>query len=291
MPKVSSAARWLLLAAASSGVEALAQGESSEEQSIHWAYAAYFGTGHYDIGDLEDVYAVRAGLRRDLRAAALTEDRRRIGATLRVPITVGLHDFGADNELSNVSFDSVGTVSAVPGVEIAVPVTERWSIKPFGYLGWGSDLDGSASAWIYWAGVKSRRSFGAGPLEWAVVNALTYVGYKPRGEASAHIVPFLTGLEFERPLANTRIGGERVQLHWHVAYTRYLNDLTFDTGAPGAARIDIGSEWEAGVAFGKEGGRLRLWKLSWDRFGLAYRVSSNGEFTGIKVLFRSLFDR
>ena len=45
------------------------------------------------------------------------------------------------------------------------------------------------------------------------------------------------------------------------------------------------------MAFGKGAEPLRLWRLHWNRVGIAYRFSSDGEFKGISVFFSSLFDR
>jgi hypothetical protein len=267
---------------------ALAQTEPELAPAIDWSFASYFGTGHYEIGGVEDVYALRLGLRKEIRPAELREDGRTIGITLRAPITIGLHNFDRSSIL-DLTFDDVGTLSAVPGVEFEIPFSERWSIKPLAYLGWGSELDGDSSAFIYWTGLKSQRSFHADEFDWALVSSITYVGHSPSSGASTHIVPAMVGFDFSRPLENRHIGGERVMLHWHVAYTSYLNDLAFDDGAGGTTRVEVGGEWEAGVAFGKEGSKLKVWKLRWDRVGIAFRHAS--DLRGFRIVFRSLFHR
>jgi hypothetical protein len=53
----------------------------------------------------------------------------------------------------------------------------------------------------------------------------------------------------------------------------------------------LSSEWELGVAFSKASGRIGWWRLRFDRVGIAYRLGADGEFSGIGIVFKSLFDR
>ena len=41
---------------------------------------------------------------------------------------------------------------------------------------------------------------------------------------------------------------------------------------------------------GKRDKPVRMWRLSFDRLGLAYNFSTTGELRGIKFVFRSLYD-
>jgi hypothetical protein len=88
-----------------------------------------------------------------------------------------VQDFDALDPFAALSFDNVSTLSFVPGAKIEIPVNGRWSLKPLGYLGWGTELSGKGSAWVYWTGVKSQLRFGSDDFEWALINSLRYVGY------------------------------------------------------------------------------------------------------------------
>jgi hypothetical protein len=99
----------------------------------------------------------------------------------------------------------------------------------------------------------------------------------------------MTGFEFDRPLPNKRIDSETVHLHWHAAYTEYLNDVEFFAST--SREIDVENELYIGMAFSKGTEPLRWWRLHWDRVGISYRFSSDGEFRGIGLFFSSLFDR
>jgi hypothetical protein len=273
----------LLLWAAHAGAQTRADG------TIHWAYAAFFGTGHYSVGNEEDVYTFAFKPRWRFREASLDDNgRRQIGIALRFPVALGLYEVSA--EAPTAGLERIGMASFVPGVEFEIPITSRWRIKPLAHFGRGFDSDGGAAAWIYWAGIKSELRLG--PREsWALVNSLTFVGYSPSAGPSRHVLPLLTGFEFQRPLADTTLGGDPIQLHWHVAYTSYLEELAFNIADVNRPPAEIANEWELGVAFSKSGERLGLWKFRLDRLGIAYRFSSGGDFAGIGITFKSLFDR
>jgi hypothetical protein len=266
---------------------ALAQDEIAPP--IHWAYGAYFGTGHYEVDDGQSAYVLSFRPSYRVRTARLDQAGRSIGIELRFPVAVGTHRFDLQSPGSTLRFDNVNTLSFVPGAEIDIPLTARWSLKPFGYVGYGAQLSGDASAWMYWTGLKSRIRFPGKAVDWSVFNSLTYVGYRDDEEPS-NVLPLFTAVEFERPLA-VKIANELVHLHWHVGYTSYLNEIELRPARSTLRPVTIDDEWEVGAAFSTGAEPLRLWRFKWDRVGMAYRFSSNGEFEGVSLSFRSLFDR
>jgi len=279
-----------LAALLASLASAVACAENSAEQAIPWAYSAYFGTGAYEVGDGEETYVIRAGPHWQLREPSLDEHgNREIGVELRLPVSLGVHSFDPTAIGSTLTLDNVATLSAVPGVEIEIPIGPRWSLKPLGYVGWGTVPDGDASAWIYWTGVKSRLRFPGRSFDWALLNILTYAGYRDDNGQHSSVLPLLTAVEFDRPLASKQIRGERVHLYWHVGYTQYLNEA--ELFLSNLRTVDLEDEWEVGMGFGTGAEPLRLWRLHWDRVGLAYRFSTNHQFSGISLVFGSLFDR
>ena len=266
---------------------ALAQEELAPP--IHWAYGAYFGTGYYEVENGQSAYVLSIRPSHRLRAARLDATGRRIGIELRFPVAIGTHHFDWRDPGSTLRFDNLNTLSIVPGAEFDIPMTERWSLKPFGYAGYGAQLSGDESAWMYWAGLKSRLRFPGETVSWSLLNSLAYIGYHDDAERS-NVLPLFTAFEFERPLA-AKIANEPVHLHWHVGYTSYLNDIDIGPKRLQARSVTIDDEWELGAAFSTGAEPLRLWKLKWDRVGVAYRFSSDGNFEGISLFFRSLFDR
>lgn len=265
---------------------------------IPWAYSAYFGTGVYEVDNGETSYIIRVAPSWHIREASLDEHgQRKIGWRIRVPIALGLHDFDTTELGTTLKLENVSTLTAVPGVEFDIPMTKRWSLRPFAALGYGSQLDGSSAAWVYWAGVKSRFTFSADGFDWSIVNALTYSGYTTAHNdavtadvhTSSRVLPLLTAFEFDRPIEK-KIGGEPVHLYWTFGYTDYLADKPLLVGSF-VTSVHVGDEWELGMAFGRGKQGLKLWKFSWDRVGIAYRFSSDGRFQGISLSFSSIFDR
>jgi hypothetical protein len=267
-----------------------AETRSFDPQAVHWAYSAYFGTGWYRVSNDRDAYVLRYTPRWDFQESSLNDDgQRTLGVHFRFPVSAGLDVFRFDDPGGTINADNLSTMTITPGVDIEVPISSRWALRPFATVGWGSVLDDSETAWIYWAGLKSRYLFHqAGERSWALLNAFGYVGYSPSNGPSDFFWPLMIGLEFDHPLGSLRFNGDRAFLNWHFTYTSFERDLEFVVGGVGTDAIT--DQWELALALGKQQQPLRLWFLSFDRLGLGYRVSTNGDLHGIVLVFRSVFD-
>jgi len=268
--------------------EARAQGVNANR--MHWAYSSYFGTGWYQVSGDRDVYVLRMTPRKELRESNLADDgERSFGIELSFPITAGLNKFTLDDIPGTVDADNLSSLSVATGIDITVPMNERWTLRPYASIGWGTLLNGSESAWTYWAGAKSRYSFQNGKLNWALINTATYVGYQPSAGPSEGFWPLMAGLEFDYPIGSYEMDDEQLFLSWHGMYTTFENDLEMvledDSIEP------ITDQWEFGLSFHKKEKPIKIWWFSFDRLGLAYRFSSSGDLKGISVVFRSVFDR
>ena len=266
------------------------QAQDPNANSVHWAYSSYFGTGWYQVDGDRDVFVLRTTPRRELREPGLDDDGvRTIGIELIFPITAGLDRFDLDDLPEAVDLDNLASLSLIPGINITIPINKRWSLRPFAAAGWGSILNGSESAWTYWAGVKSRYAFQNGNLNWALVNSATYVGYTPNEGPSEYFLPLMAGLEFDYPLGNKKLDDEQLFLSWHGMYTSFESNLDFVL--EGSQATPITDQWEFGLSFHKQDNRIKIWWFSFDRLGMAYRFSSSGDLKGISFVFRSMFER
>lgn len=258
--------------------------------TVHWAYSAYFGSGWYQVNGARDVFVLRTTPRWELREAEIAEDgTRSIGIELKFPITIGLDRFQIDDIPGLADPDNLASLSVTPGIDITVPMSGRWTLRPFAAVGWGALLNGDDSAWSYWTGIKSKYTFQKGKLDWALLNSITYVGYTPLEGPSEDFWPMMIGLEFDYPLGNYKLDDEPVILSWHGTYTAYQNDL--DLVLTGGLTQPINDQWELGLSFHRENGRIKFGWFKFDRLGLAYRFSSSGDLQGISFVFRSVFDR
>jgi len=263
--------------------------QETAPSSVHWAYSAYFGSGWYSVAGDRDVFVVRMTPRWELSDATLDDDgNRAVGIYLKTPISVGLNDFEYDDPLDAVDVDNLSFLSVNPGVDVEIPINKVWSLRPYASLGYGRALGSNEAAWTYWTGIKSQLAFKSGELNWRLLNQIGFVGYSPNDGPSDSFWPIMAGLEFDYPLGSSDDKGQQMLLHWYTAYTSFENDIEF-TGDP-KGKQSITDQWELGVAVGRRESPIKIWFLKFDRLGLGYRTSSNGEMKGITFVFRSMFE-
>jgi hypothetical protein len=263
--------------------------QQATAESVHWAYSSYFGSGWYQVGGDRDVFVLRMTPRWEIREASFAADgTRSIGVEFSFPITAGLDKFSLDDIPGVVDPENLASVSVIPGINITVPVNDRWSLRPFAAVGWGQLLNGSESAWTYWTGVKSEFRFGGGDFDWALINAMTYVGFTPDEGPSEDFWPLMIGLTLDYPFGQRKTDGEQMYLSWHSTYTSFENSLDLTVEVEGIKPIT--DQWEIGLSFRRQDSRIKIWFLNFDRLGLAYRFSSSGDLKGIAFVFRSVFE-
>jgi hypothetical protein len=264
--------------------------QETPASSVPWAYGAYFGTGWYRIDGDREIYVFRYTPRWEYREASFSEDgTRTIGIEFRFPITAGLDNFSYDDLVGSVDPDNLTSLSVTPGIDITIPITEKWQLRPFAAVGWGGTFNNSESVLTYWGGVKSRYSFQHGKLDWALLNSVTYVGHTPSEGPSDDFWPIMAALEFDYPFGNLKLGGEQAILNWYGMYTTFENRL--ENRLDDDSSVQITDQWEFGISINKEHTPIKIWWFKYDRLGLAYRFSTSGEFKGISFVFRGVFDR
>ena len=278
---------WLAALLLGLGVSAT-DARDPDEGYVHWAYSAYFGTGWYRIGDRQDVFVLRTAPRWNLDGLLGWQPAGEVRLEFRLPVALGLHRIDFDLP-EIIDPDNFGTLTVAPGVEAEVSVTPRWTLRPHAYLGAGTELNGPQTAWSYWAGIKSRYQIGDGAARWALLNSIGYIGYTPNEGASSDAVPVMAGLETGWTLDSPGDGAAPYRLDGHLIYTSYLDDLEFIFGSGRAT--EVGEEWELGLALHRGTMPLKLWHFEFDQVGLAYRANGGGEFRGVSLQFRSVFER
>jgi hypothetical protein len=263
----------------------------AQADGYHWAYASYFGTGRYTLDGHTETVVLSAMPAWTWREPSLDPTgQRTIGYRFRVPISVGATEFDSIDGIGELDLDSINSISVVPGVEIEMPISARFSLKPLAYLGFGAEPGGGDQAEIFRFGVRSRIQFQLDDTAMDIVNGLERIGYS--GESASDAINLVQlAFDFSRPLVNSKINGATVAISWHVMYTSYLDSLGLDLRAASLRPSDVDGEWELGVAFGKQSGDLSFWRLKFERVGLAYRFAADGDFSGVGLVFKSLFDR
>jgi len=262
--------------------------EEPEYEPVHWAYSSFFGSGWYQIQDNRSVFVLRIPPRQTLRKPSISETGvRKLGIEIKYPLTLGLHDI--DDLGGIIESDNFGTVSFAPGVVLEIPVNKRWHLRPFAHAGWGKELDSGESAWLYYAGVKSRYTFPGKKYDWSLLNSLYYAGYTPDAGRSDHLAVAQSGVELRQPLARATLFGQPVDLHWSLMYSFLGRELHFNL--PDGQFDPIKDQYEAAIAMSLRNGPYQFWIFRVHRLSLGYQFSSNDDFKAITFSVRSWFTR
>ena len=252
---------------------------------IPWAFAVAIGSGVYGIGDENTIFVFRVQPRFSKYSSdEKAPGERRLKLEFKLPLALGVHHF---NIIQGDFPSNLRNISFAPGMEIQIPVTRRWTLRPYGHIGWGRELASNGeSAWIYWGGLKSLLTFDAGNFDLGLVNILSRMGYNPnRGEAQ-HLSLLITGLEIDHPLGNLKSGGDQLYLKSHVYNFWYLDRFELFL-SPDSDPVELRTEWEIGLAIGKMG-KIKIWLFKFDRIGIGYRFSDYTK--GIRIFFTSYFN-
>ena len=256
-------------------------------RQVHWAMGAFFGTGWYQVDDNRSVFVFRIPPRQTIRKSGFDQDgNRELGIEIHYPLSFGLHNM---NDVPDfIDFDNYGTVTFTPGVQLEIPVSEKWYLRPYAHIGAGYEKETDEWAGIWYGGVKSRYLLGdSDRLKWSLLNAVYYAGYRPEFDERGRYGSVMTGLEFSQPLGKLELGGKPLRLNWHVTYNYLFDKLNFHIGED---RVEsIWDQWEIGLALSTGNKPMKIWFMNFEHIGLSYKTSSNGHYQAISVNLRSPF--
>lgn len=265
----------------------------------HWALAPFLGTGAYEFDSEQTIYVLEFTPRWTWREGTPWDaSPRRPTLEVLVPATLGLRSFDLANLPSTLDPDNVGTLSVVPGIYATLEMNSRWTLLGIANLGLGARLDGEEAALIHRLGLRSRFCLGDDETRWNLIAAIDHFGYKTDHDNSGQLMPLSLAVEVEIAVNAWAAKAGPTHLVVHLAGSHYLDELSFD--AIGAASTAISNDLELGVAV-KPAEPFRLWKLRWERIGIAYRRGEgqgqdedgdrDSTFEGIRLYFRSLFEQ
>lgn len=256
-------------------------------EQVHWASAAFFGTGWYQVDDNRKAFIFRIPPRQVVRESGWDADGgRKPGIEILYPVTLGVHQL--DEIPDFIEFDNYGTITFTPGVEVEVPVSERWYLRPNAHLGFGYERKSGEWAGIWYGGIKSRYLLGeSATRRWSLLNALSYAGYKPEYKQRGQYGSAMAGLEFSLPLPGQDPGREPLYFNWHLTYSYLFDELNFHVTEDEV--VSIRDEWELGLALGLRDKKIKLWFMQFEQLGLAMKISSNGDYRALTFNLRSPF--
>jgi len=257
------------------------------EKQVHWALAAFFGTGWYQVDENRSSFIFRIPPRQTVRESGWHEDgKRKVGVEIQYPVALGLHQL--DDLPDFIEFDNYGTITFTPGVQVEIPVNDRWYLRPYAHIGAGYERESGEWAGIWYGGLKSRYLLGeSSRFRWSLLNAIYYAGYKPEYENRGRYASAMAGLEFNQPLGRFKLGGEQVWLNWHVTYNYLFDRLNFHVDEDNVESID--DQWELGLALGRGSKGMKIWFMTFEHIGLSFEWSSDGRYRAISFNLRSPF--
>lgn len=256
-------------------------------RQVHWAMGAFFGTGWYQVEKNRTMYIFRVMPRQTLDDPEYFSNTPRVTALeIRYPVTFGLHKL--DDIPDFIEFENYGSISFTPGVQLDIPINEKWALRPFAHLGAGYEQESDEWAAIWYGGLKSRYLLGESPkLRWSLLNALYYAGYKPEYKSRGRFGAIMTGLEFSQPIKGWTFAGEPLRLNSYLTYSYLFDKLNFHIDDFRTESVQ--DQWEIGLALGHNSRKMKLWFMKFDQIGLSYKISSNGVYRAISLNLRSPF--
>ena len=257
-------------------------------QTVHWAFSSYFGTGWYQVDDSRSVFVFRIPPRWTVRRSAWEDGQRKLGIEIHFPATIGLHNLDFADAPGNIAADNFGTFSFTPGIELEIPLNERWALRPYVKAGWGKEFELNETAWIWETGIKSRYAFQTERLDWGLIASLQWAGYDQSAGDRDDTGSILLGVEARQPLRSLRLG-RHWDLHWHAAYTFLESPLRFQQTQTDFIVID--DLFEVGLAVSLREGPFDFWFWKPDRLGLGIKFSPDGNFSALTFTSRSWFTK
>ena len=235
------------------------------DELFNWYYAAAYGTGVYRIGE-ETVGVLRVPLGYRIREARDGQ----WGLRLTIPVTAALAEFDlTDFHLGRVR---AAGLSVLPGVEVEIPLAERWTLKPFANAGPGWEFKRDSSALIYTTGVATvyQRPLDNG-WQSALGGKLTFAGYDA-GSESSRLAALAGGGGLDIPI-DMEIAGRPALVGVQFTGTVYFNRLEFLF--PGSAEKRVLTEMEIALTLGVRK-PVEFLGASFDRVGIGFRRGSDG---------------
>ena len=263
--------------------------EYDAAKQVHWATAAFFGTGWYRVNDNREAFIFRVPPRQVLREPGWSESGQRVtGIEIQYPLAFGLHRL--EDVPDFIDFDNYGTLTFTPGVAVDIPMSKRWRLRPHAHFGVGYERSSGEWARIWYGGLRSRYLLAEDPnRNVALLGAVSFAGYKPDYKDRGHYGSALVGFEGSMRSRELTVAGAPARLNWHLTYSYLFDRLEFHLGPEEV--VTVRDEWELGLALARDGGKIRFGFLGFEQIGLSFTTSSNGAYRAITVNLRSPFTK
>lgn len=243
-------------------VNALGAVDDELDATLNFAYATILGTGAYKVGE-RSVYVLNFPFSMTLREA----NEAQWGLKLELPFTVGIHDFDLRGVVEDHTLDRLETLGFTPGLEVSIPLDDRWTLKPFGQIGYTVDLREDHDAYVYVGGIKSLSVYPLESFTISVGASVTVAGQtEVSSSKSSGFGVAALGLDFRRALG-VELYGYQLDGSLYVIANKYFNQLEFLS--VGDEEFSIDKTLEVGVTVGTER-PVKILGVNWQRVGMGF---------------------
>ena len=187
-----------------------------------------------------------------------------------VPAFVGIQD----ETDTNFTF---GAAAVVPGLEVQIPVTKYWTLKPFGQFGAGKDSAGGDLTYIYGGGAKSLIRFPWKKFMFGIGNSVILAENRNSTKNETNGFSMLeAGLDVSHPIGLT-YQNQELEAGMFFVVSRFFNRVDFLEDGGDTEKVD--GIFNIGLTLGSRES-VSIWKINFDRVGIDYRWGNAG-FRGI----------
>lgn len=185
------------------------------------------------------------------------------GMRITFPVSFSSYRITALTELDEF-IEGAEVASIIPGVELQVPVGQRWELKPFAEYGIGRSTSGNTEA-LFGTGIRTRGTYMPGRARLMLGGAAAYKEPSTSRTELDGYSRIELGVDGQWPLGSS-VG--RIRRGGIYGIARQFFDLVLERVDD--RPIELKNQYELGVSVSTEPAP-RLWKVEFPWIGLGYQ--------------------
>lgn len=237
----------------------------AEQRFTSYAFAHEFGSGVYDLdGRLLQVY------RLPFAWQFREPDERGPGLNLLLPVTLGFADFSPRDVLDTGLPSSIDSLSFVPGIEVEIPLNERWRLLPYARAGFTFADTTDVQAALYGFGGVAEYTLSHDAWQGRYSSELVYSAVHFRsGIRDDDFVRWRNGAVALYGTGHD-LGGHEWEIGPFVVLDSYADAPNGPLTGTDAPQVQL----EIGILSGVRPG-WKIWHVPVPRFGVSYRFAGD----------------
>lgn len=166
-----------------------------EDVQVSYLYPAVMGTGTYKV-DNRRISMLRINVAITQQEVSYEQD----GMKWYAPVVIGYDQIKNGDWLGAFFEQDIATLTLLPGFEYQLPISETWTLKPFGHLGLGHDFTRHETIGMGVAGLRALGKWDISDVsEFRWGNAIRFAGeYQFKSERDATFTLIETGVDYRR---------------------------------------------------------------------------------------------